>query len=124
MRLVSAKCPKINLNFIHAVNAKRKNDGERPPVENRKRKRSSFAKKKTKKIPGKRFALPGMAFLPVPIPALAAGRRAVVTICKKRCGCTRWGERYAGIRTPTGPAVCHTAALAPAAGGAPAPAVT
>ena len=40
-------------------------------------------REKTKKIPGKRFALPGMAFLPVPIPALAAGRRAVVTICKK-----------------------------------------
>lgn len=82
MRLISAKCPKMHLNFIHAVNAKRENDGERPPAKNRKRKCSSFAKKRTK-IPGKRFALPGMAFLPVPIPALAAGRRAVVTICKK-----------------------------------------
>ena len=36
--------------------------------------------RKNEKIPGKRFALPGMAFLPVPIPALAAGRRAVVTM--------------------------------------------
>ena len=38
-----------------------------------------FRKKRTK-IPGKRFALPGMAFLPVPRPALAADRRVVVTM--------------------------------------------